>query len=171
MISNVRKWFGLFIGIIFYYIVHEGSHVIVSLCLGVFENIRLLGVGMQVVISEGLSDVEKAIFCVSGCISTLIVGYLLVLFSKKIVNIKNKFVKAICYYSTIIFLFLDPLYLSILYRFFGGGDMNGIVLLGVNEIFVEILFVLIFIVNLFIFVNRVYPLYKESFSNGVKFVI
>lgn len=168
MISNVRKWISLFIGVIFYYIVHEGSHVIVSLCLGVFKNIRLLGVGMQVIISEGLSDIGKFIFCISGGVSTLIFGYLLVLFSRRIVGVNNKFIKSICYYSTVIFLFLDPLYLSILYRFFGGGDMNGIVLLGVNEIFVEVIFVLVFIFNLFIFVRKVYPLYKESFSNGVK---
>lgn len=168
MISNVRKWISLFIGIIFYYIIHEGSHVIVSLCLGAFEKIKFLGIGMQVVINDGLSDIGKFIFCISGCVSTLIFGYLLVLLSRKIVSVNNKFIKSICYYSTVIFLFLDPLYLSILYRFFGGGDMNGIILLGFNEIFVEIFFVFIFIVNLFIFINKVYPLYKESFSNGVK---
>ena len=169
MISNVRKWISLFIGIILYYIIHEGSHVIFSLCLGVFEKIKFLGIGMQVVINDGLSDIGKFIFCISGCVSTLIFGYLLVFFSRIIVGVNNKFIKSICYYSAVIFLFLDPLYLSILYRFFGGGDMNGIVLLGVNEIFIEAFFVFVFIFNLFIFVRKVYPLYKESFSNGVKF--
>ena len=61
-------------------------------------------------------------------------------------------------------LLLDPLYLSILCGFFGGGDMNGISLL-FPEWAVRIAFAGLLIINGWIFWKRVLPIYKESFSN------
>lgn len=163
--DNFRKWFSLFVSIILYYIVHEGAHVLVAFSFGAFERIKLLGVGMQVVVRSGFSDIFYILFCVSGVVFTLLFGYLLVLFARRICFFKSKFFRSICFYSTIVFLFLDPLYLSILYRFFGGGDMNGLLLIGVNEFVLCFVFGLIFVLNIFVFVKFVYPLYKESFSN------
>ena len=53
----------------------------------------------------------------------------LVYFKDKICEIKNKFVKAIFYYITVIMLVLDPIYLCLLSGAFGGGDVNGILYL------------------------------------------
>lgn len=165
IIKNSRKWFGLICAIILYYLIHEGSHVLVALFYGVFEKIKILGLGVQVVTNiELLSDFQRAIFCVSGCISTLIVGYLLVIFTKKIVKSKNKIIKAICYYTTLVFILLDPIYLMVLYKFVGGGDMNGILLFGIPEVIVQLIFGIIVIINIFLIVKKVYPTYKQSFS-------
>ena len=165
VLKNLRKWFGLICAIILYYLIHEGTHVLVALFYDAFEKINILGLGVQVVANiDLLNDFQKAIFCVSGCISTLLVGYLLVLFANKIIKIKNKIIKAICYYATLAFLLLDPIYLMILYKFVGGGDMNGILLFGISEIMVQMIFGIITIINIYLIVKMIYPLYKKSFS-------
>lgn len=138
---------------------------VVALLYGAFEKIRILGLGVQVVANtEILTNFQLAIFCVVGSISTLLVAYLLVLFTKKIVEIQNKLFKAICYYTTLTLLLLDPLYLTVVYKFVGGGDMNGILLFGVPEIAIQIIFGIITIINIFLVVKKVYPEYKKSFS-------
>ena len=163
--SNSRKWLSLIIAILLYYVIHEGSHAIVALLYGVFEKIRILGLGVQVVANtEILTNFQTAIFCVVGSISTLLVAYLLVLFTKRIVESKNKLFKAICFYTTLAFLLLDPLYLTIVYKFVGGGDMNGILLFGVPEIIIQIIFRIIAIINIFLIIKKIYPAYKKSFS-------
>lgn len=163
--TNSRKWFGLICAILLYYIIHEGSHVIIALLYGVFEKVRILGLGVQVVANtEILTDFQTAIFCVVGSISTLLVAYLLVLFTNKIVSNKNKIFKAICFYTTLAFLLLDPLYLAIIYKFFGGGDMNGIVLFGIPEIVIQLIYGTIAIINIFLIIKKIYPAYKKSFS-------
>ncbi len=165
MSKNSRKWFGLICAILLYYIFHEGSHVIVSLLYGVFEKVKILGLGVQVVANtEVLTDFQIATFCVIGSISTLLVGYLLLLFTDKIVKSKNKIFKAICYYTTLAFMLLDPLYLSILYKFVGGGDMNGILLFGIPEIVVQLIYGIIAVINIFLICKKVNPAYKKSFS-------
>ena len=69
--TNSRKWLGLICAILLYYIIHEGSHVIIALLYGVFEKVRILGLGVQVVANtEILTDFQTAIFCVVGSIST-----------------------------------------------------------------------------------------------------
>lgn len=163
--TNSRKWLGLICAIVLYYIIHEGSHVIVAMLYGVFEKVRILGLGVQVVANtELLTDFQTAIFCIVGSISTLLVAYLLVLFTNKIVGNKSKIFKAICFYTTLAFLLLDPLYLAIIYKFFGGGDMNGIVLFGVPEIVIRLIYGALAVVNIFIIVKKIYPAYKKSFS-------
>ena len=59
--------------------------------------------------------------------------YVLTLTSAQICKVKSKIFKACMYYITIAMLLLDPLYLSILCGFFGGGDMNGIALLQIGR--------------------------------------
>lgn len=163
--SNLRKWHGLIVAILLYYIVHEGSHVIVALIYGVFEKMKILGLGVQVVINrELLTDLQTAIFCIIGSISTLFVAYLLVLFTGKIAQSKNKIFKAICFYLTIALLIIDPLYLAFMHKFVGGGDMNGILLFGVPEIAIQAVFGVVAIINAYIIAKKIYPSYKESFK-------
>ena len=163
--NNLRKWFALICAILLYYIIHEGSHVIVALLYGVFEEVKILGLGVQVVANvEVLTDFQIGIFCIVGNISTLLVGYLLVLFNKIITKSKNRVFKAICYYTTLAFLLIDPLYLTIIYKFFGGGDMNGILLFGIPEIIVQFIFGIIAVINILLIIKKIYPVYKNSFS-------
>ena len=66
--------------------------------------LKAVALGVQVVANiESLTDFQKAIFCISGSITTLIIAYCLVMFVNKIVECKSKFLKAISYYE--IFLY------------------------------------------------------------------
>ena len=66
------------------------------------------------------------------------------------------------YYITIAMLLIDPVYLSVLCGFFGGGDMNGISLV-VPETVARILYGIILLINIAVFVKIVLPKYKQAF--------
>lgn len=164
VLKNLRKWFALICAILLYYIIHESSHMIIALFYGVFEEVKILGLGVQVVANiEVLTNFQIGIFCIVGSISTLLVGYLLVLFVKKIVKSKNKVFKAIFYYTTLALLLIDPLYLTIIYKLVGGGDMNGILLFGMQEVAVQVIYGIIAIINILLIIKKIYPVYKKSF--------
>ena len=164
MSKRARQYAGLLTAIFSYYIIHEGAHFIYALMVGAFKSINIIGLGIQIdVFNERMSDLQMGIFCIVGSLATLIAGYILVWMRDIITKSESKVFKACMYYMTIVMLFLDPLYLSILCGFVGGGDMNGITFLA-PEFTVRISYGLIFILNVGIFIQDVLPRYKESFS-------
>ena len=42
--KSVKQWLGVFIAIVSYYIIHEGTHLLLALILGVFEKILFVGI-------------------------------------------------------------------------------------------------------------------------------
>ena len=133
--------------------------------LGSFRQIRFMGIGMQVdVYAERMTDGEMALFCIAGAVATLFAGIVLAALAGKISHKKSTLLRAVMYYITVALLLLDPLYLSILCGFFGGGDMNGIRLL-CSEWIARSVFAGLLIVNAWVFWKRVLPVYRESFSN------
>lgn len=165
MTKRVRQYIGLLSAIIAYYLIHEGAHFIYALTIGAFKEIKFMGLGMQIDIhSENLTQTQLGIFCILGSIATLIVAYILIALIGKIKMLSSSVVKACTYYITIALLLIDPLYLSILCGFFGGGDMNGIELL-IPEIAARILYGAILAVNVFVFIKIVLPKYKLAFSS------
>ena len=163
--KRVRQYIGILAAAAAYYSVHEGAHLLCAVLLGTFKEIRFMGIGMQIdIYAERMTNGQMALFCVAGASATLFAGIMLAALAGKISRIKSELLRAVMYYITIAFLLLDPLYLSILCGFFGGGDMNGI-----SRIFPEwmarIVFAGLLIVNSWIFWKRVLPVYKESFSN------
>ncbi len=124
---------------------------------------KFLGLGMQIdVFAAQMTDLQMGVFCIVGAICTWIAAIFLTIFASRICCLKNKLIRAIFYYVTIAMLFIDPLYLSILYGFFGGGDMNGIKLL-LPEIAARIGFGVLLVINGFLFVKRILPTYTTSF--------
>ena len=163
--KRVRQYIGILAAAAAYYSVHEGAHLLCAVLLGAFKQIRFMGIGMQIdVYAERMTDGQMALFCVAGASATLFAGIMLAALAGKISRIKSNLLRAVMYYTTIAFLLLDPLYLSILCGFFGGGDMNGIRLI-FPEWAVRIAFAGLLIINGWIFWKRVLPVYKESFSN------
>lgn len=125
-----------------------------------------MGIGMQIEIyAEQMSALQLGIFCLAGSASTLLVGYILCALTAKICTSSSKVFRAIFYYITIAFLVLDPLYLSILCGFFGGGDMNGIRLL-CPEWMARAGFGAILLANGIVFWKKVLSVYKKSFDGG-----
>lgn len=165
MNKRVRQYVGLLSAIIAYYLLHEGAHLLYALSVGAFKQINLMGLGMQIdIYAEKMTQTQLGIFCLLGSVTTLLTAYILIALIDKIRNISSKAIKACLYYITIAMLLIDPLYLSVLCGFFGGGDMNGIKLL-VPEVAARILYGLVLVVNAFVFIKIVLPKYKLAFAD------
>lgn len=164
MSKRIRQYIGILSAIIVYYLVHEGAHLLYALFTKVFKQINFMGLGVQIdVFRERMTDTNLGIFCLAGALATFCVGYLLTISANKICLIKNKLIRAILYYITIALLLIDPLYLSILCGFFGGGDMNGISLL-LPEWASRCIFGILLIINGIVFLKHILPVYKKSFA-------
>ena len=165
MNKRVRQYVGLLSAVIAYYLLHEGAHLLYALSIGAFKQINLMGLGMQIdIYAEKMTQTQLGVFCLLGSATTLLTAYILIALIDKIRNISSKAIKACLYYITIAMLLIDPLYLSVLCGFFGGGDMNGIKLL-VPEVAARILYGLVLIVNVLVFVKIVLPKYKLAFAD------
>ena len=165
MNKRVRQYVGLLSAVIAYYLLHEGAHLLYALSIGAFKQINLMGLGMQIdIYAEKMTQTQLGVFCLLGSVTTLLTAYILLALIDKIRGISSKTIKACLYYITIAMLLIDPLYLSVLCGFFGGGDMNGIKLL-VTEVAVRIIYGLVLIVNVFAFVKVVLPKYKLAFAD------
>ena len=163
MSKRIRQYIGIFAAVVAYYIVHEGAHLITALYYGVFKRINFMGLGMQIdVYAERMTDNQLGIFCLAGAVSTLVFGWLLIILARKICKAKSKVFKSMMWYITLAILMIDPLYLSILCGFFGGGDMNGIKLL-FPEIAVRIVFAIIGIIHGIVIWKYLLPEYTKAF--------
>ena len=163
--KRARQYIGILAAVAAYYSVHEGAHLLCAVLLGTFKEIRLMGIGMQIdVYAERMTNGQMTLFCIAGATATLFAGIVLSALAGKICCAKSKLLRAVVYYITIVLLLLGPLYLSILCGFFGGGDMNGIILF-CPEWIARSVFAGVLIVNCWIFWKRIFPVYKESFSN------
>ena len=119
---------------------------------------------MQIdIFRENMSNAQLGIFCLLGSIATLMSAYVLILFIDKICKINSRVFKACMYYITIALLLIDPLYLSVLCGFFGGGDMNGIKLI-IPEIFARVSYGILLVINGVVFLKIVLPKYKLAFK-------
>ena len=157
-----RRYIGVLAAIVSYYIVHEGAHLLYALATGVFKKIRFMGIGMQIVVEDtAMTNSQLGLFCLVSAVATLLVGYALVLLTGRICRVESLPFRAIMYYITIAMLLMDPLYLSLLCGFFGGGDMNGISLL-LPELAARLIFGALLILNGLIFWKIVLPKYTRA---------
>lgn len=164
MTKRMRQYIGILAALAAYYLVHEGAHLLYALLTGVFKQINFMGLGVQIdVYASRMTDVQLGIFCLAGALATFCAGYLLTALAKNICHAQSKLFRAVLYYITMAFLLLDPLYLSVLCGFFGGGDMNGISLL-CPEWAARCLFGVLLLANGLVFWKRVLPVYRQSFS-------
>ena len=165
MSKRARQYIGILAAIVAYYIIHEGAHLLAAMLQGVFKQINFMGLGIQIdVYADQMTDTQMGIFCLAGAIATFVCGWILVLLCSKICTLKSAVLKAIFWYVTIALLILDPLYLSVLCRFFGGGDMNGIRLL-MPETAARIIFAVIGVLHIVVIWKYLLPRYKEAFNS------
>lgn len=165
MSKRARQYIGILVAVMAYYIIHEGAHLLAALFMGVFKEVKFMGLGMQVdVFAERMTDTQMGVFCLAGTVATFLTGWILVLLCRKICAMESKVLKAVFWYVTIALLVLDPLYLSVLCGFFGGGDMNGIRLL-MPEVVARILFAIIGVIHIVVIWKYLLPKYKESFNS------
>lgn len=166
MNKQIRQYIGLFSAIVAYYFVHEGAHLLYALAVGAFRQINFLGLGLQIDIhADLLTNGQLAAFCSVGSVATAIAGCVLASLTAAITQRRSKVFKAILYYVTIAFLFVDPLYLSALCGFFGGGDMNGIALI-MPEPLARSIYGLLLTANTALFLKVVLPAYRAAFAEN-----
>lgn len=164
MNKRARQYIGILCAVAIYYIIHEGAHLVYALAAGIFKQINFLGFGIQIdIFAERADEMQLGLFCLAGPLATLAAACLLVLLINRIGSVTSKGFKACMYYTTIALLVIDPLYLSVLCGFFGGGDMNGIALL-VPETAARIIFGILFLVNAAVFAKFVLPGYRKAFQ-------
>jgi len=165
MNKQLRQYLGLISSVAAYYMTHEGAHWLCALFMGVYKQVNFMGLGIQIdVFAERMTPAQMGIFCLAGPLATTAAAWMLIASANRITANPSPVFKACMYYITLVMLFCDPLYLSILCGFFGGGDMNGISLLA-PEALVRIVFAGIFLVHGILFFKAVLPKYKLSFEN------
>lgn len=163
--QKAGQYLELLLAAVAYYVLHEGAHLIYAPAMAHFKRIHFLGLGMQIdVYTEQMTDVQID-FCLIGATATLRAAWPLTAFCKRICKVKSPAFRAPAYYIAIAILFADPLYLSVLRGFFGGGDMNGISLL-LPEAAAKILFAVLDLLHAFVFVKRILPAYQASFREN-----
>lgn len=164
MNKRARQYLGLFSAVVAHYVIHEGAHLVFALYTGTFRQIRFLGLGMQIdVYAQRMTDAQLGIFCLVGSVATALAAYGLVFGADRLLKSSSKMFKACMYYVTLALLVLDPLYLSVLCGFFGGGDMNGIALL-MPESAARVLFGGLLLAHGVLFWRVVLPKYKKAFE-------
>lgn len=166
MLKSLKQWSGILIAIISYYTIHEGTHLLLAVWFGVFERIRFVGIwGIQIVINSGLDGIRLALFSILSSVATILIGYILA-FSPYVYKLKSRALLIAFYYITFCFMLLDPIYISLLSLFIGGGgDLNGITTaLQMSDIPFRILFGSIAIINIFLFIKKVSKQYQYIFS-------
>ena len=164
MSKRMRQYLGILAALVSYYAVHEGAHLAYACAIGVFEKIRFLGLGIQIVTdTQCMTNTQLGIFCALGAIATLIAAYALTLTAPAICKVESEVFKACMYYITMAMLLVDPLYLSVLCGLFGGGDMNGIALL-VPEWAARAFFGALLAINGILFWKVVLPKYRSAFA-------
>ena len=162
--KKIRQYLGLLAAILVYYTVHEGSHLVCAVLMGVYKGIRFMGLGVQVdVAAETMTAMELAVFCAVGSVAAMIVAYAMVVSLPRIVRVSSKVFKACMYYITAAMLLIDPLYLSVLCGFFGGGDMNGISLI-IPEKIARGAYGVLLVVHAVLFLKIVLPGYRQAFA-------
>ena len=165
MMKRIRQYIGILAALVVYYVIHEGAHLVVAMIQGVFKEVKFMGLGIQIdVFRNCMTDTQLGLFCLAGAVATYLTGWILVLLCRKICAMESKVLKAVFWYVTIALLVLDPLYLSVLCGFFGGGDMNGIRLL-MPEVVTRILFAIIGVIHIMVIWKYLLPKYKESFNS------
>ena len=165
MMKRIRQYIGILAALVVYYVIHEGAHLVVAMIQGVFKEVKFMGLGIQIdVFRDRMTDTQLGLFCLAGAVATFLTGWILVLLCRKICAMESKVLKAAFWYVTIALLVLDPLYLSVLCGFFGGGDMNGIRLL-MPEVAARIIFAVVGVIHVMVIWKYLLPKYKESFNS------
>ncbi|MGI6318783.1 MAG: hypothetical protein ACOX1J_08710 [Dethiobacteria bacterium] len=161
MRSVLRRYFYFILAGITYLIIHEGVHIVQAKILGIYKGVRLLPLGIEVLIVQPLTIEGFTLAAFSGLSSlvTVVTGYILFIFSPRILKLKKQPVKNYLYYVTFIFLLLDPFYISLL-SFYVGGDIHGIAA-GLNLPYFTIrgIYFAALVFNVYLVYKKLYPAY------------
>jgi len=129
---------------------------------GEYEAFHVRPIGLEVTVRTPVderSGMKWAVFSGTSNLVTLMLGYLLLAFGRRVARSHGVFLKASIYYLTLLGLLLDPLNLSI-GPFIYGGDVNGIAVgLDISRYLVQTIFFLILLANRELVAQKLLPMY------------
>ena len=164
--TSASRYFYTILGGLTHLFVHEGVHIVVALLFGVYEGIKILPIGVEILIETPLTigGYKLAVFSGLSSIVTITIGYGLLILTPRILKINSQPLKKYLYYVTLVFLLLDPIYLSLI-SFFVGGDINGITLgLNIPYGLVRAVYFAIAVYNLYLVIKKLYPAYVTKYQ-------
>jgi len=161
MVSALRKYLYFLSAGMTYLIIHEGVHIIQAQIFGIYKGIGIQPLGIEVIIMQPLTigGFKLAAFSGLSSVVTIFIGYVLFMFSARILKLNKQPVKNYLYYVTFVFLLLDPVYMSLI-SLFVGGDINGIALgLNIPYMLIRGIYFVIAVFNTYLVYKKLYPAY------------
>ena len=160
----MKRYIYFLLAAVSYLLVHEGMHMINAVIQGSFEGIRLMPLGIEVMIKNPVVyDYRLGLFSLLSSITTVSIGWLLFILRHRIIKLKQQSIKNYLCYTTMLFMVLDPFYLSLL-SFFVGGDINGITQgFNLSHWIVRAVAFLLALVGTYAVRKIVLPLYVEDY--------
>ncbi len=160
----MKKWLAFLLVWVMLVAVHEGMHALMAALHGEYESFHLRSFGFFEVEYrtplEERSGIQWAFISGASNLMTLLMGYLLLMFSGKLVRLQSAFLRATFFYLTLLSLLLDPFNLFI-GPFLYGGDVNGIAVgLGVNRYVIQAVSLVVLVVNRELVVQKLFPMYN-----------
>lgn len=142
--------------------IHEGIHMLAAYHFSEFGAFTYNLLWPEVIYKTPIPDREGLKWgIISGLpnIITIIIGYVL-FYLRKNLNQTPKFSKSLFFYLTTFFLLFDAFNLSI-GPFIYGGDIGGVsVGFNINQIFIQIFFFILLLINREIIIQKVFPAYQ-----------
>ncbi len=159
----MKRWLTfLFAGLVLL-TVHEGTHALMAILHGEYEAFHVRSIGFEVTFRTAVderSGIQWAIISGASNLVTLLVGYLLLVFSARLACLRSRFLRATIFYLTMLSLLADPFNLSI-GPFIYGGDANGIAVgLGINRYLIQFIFLVVLLVNRELVAQKLFPMYN-----------
>ena len=158
----MKKWLAFLLAVAVIFTVHEGLHALTATIYGEYDAFHVRPIGLEVTVRTPVderSGMKWAVFSGTSNLVTLMLGYLLLAFGRRVARSHSVFLKASIYYLTLLGLLLDPLNLSI-GPFIYGGDVNGIAVgLGISRYLVQTIFFLILLANRELVAQKLLPMY------------
>jgi len=159
---EIKKYLIFILAVIIFAIIHEGTHALIAAAFDEYQSFQVKPYGLEVIFKTPVAEREGIKWgFISGMSNmvTLLLGYLMFLFRLKIARLRSSFISTLGYWLIVLFLLLDALNLSI-GPFIYGGDIKGIVVgFGINQYFVQTVFLVIFLVNRELIAQKLLPAY------------
>jgi hypothetical protein len=159
----MKKWLAFLLAVVVFFTVHEGLHALTAAVYGEYEAFHVRPIGLEVTFRTPVderSGIRWAFISGTSNLATLMLGYVLLAFGRRVARSRSVFLKASIYYLTLLGLLLDALNLSI-GPFIYGGDANGIAVgLGISRYLIQAIFFLILLSNRELVAQKLLPMYE-----------
>jgi len=158
----MKKILSFLLAVLIFFTIHEGLHALTAAAFGELNAFHIRLLGFEVTFNTPVAQRQGTHWAlISGAsnLATILIGYLLLVFTPHLSQLKNALLKITAYYLAFLGLLWDPLNLSV-GPFLYGGDANGIAFgLGIQRWIIQLAFAGIFFLNHELVARRLVPGY------------